>query len=263
MKLNCMKLKTVQEWATRILLILGCLPLALIAQERTPEVPALRVGVSPIYPPMVFKQGKELVGVEVDLAREFAESLGRKVSFVELPWEDQVEALNGRRIDIIMSSMSITLPRRQVVDFTHPYLKIAQMTLVRAEDQHRYLLGFPARPPGTIGVLKATTGEFLVQREFPKATRKVFKTEADAVQALKKKKIDLFISDSTLIWYLAGAHANDGVVTVPIALSEEQLGWGIRKGDEKFVTTANNFLQTASQNGTLKKVFRRWTAVPP
>lgn len=234
-----------------------------VAEERPSQLPVLRVGVSPVFPPMVFKQAGELAGVEVDLARALGKKLGRPVNFVELPWEEQIEAVNAGRIDIIMSSMSITMARKYVVDFSRPYLIVGQMTLVRREDYHNYLLGFPGRPPGTVGVLKATTGEFLVQRDFPKARRKVFTSEAPAVQALKKKKIDLFISDSTLIWYLAGKHAADGLAAVPIALSEEQLGWGIRKGDEKLLSATSEFIEQSSQDGTLKRILRRWTAVPP
>ena len=100
--------------------------------------------------------------------------------FVELPWEDQIEALNAGRIDIIISSMSITAARRYVIDFSQPYLIVGQMTLVRREDLHRYFLGFPMTLPGTVGVLKATTGEFLVQRDFPKARRKAFSSAAEA-----------------------------------------------------------------------------------
>ena len=256
-----MKLSTLRKLAVSVLTLAGCLAgPTILAQEQSP---VLRVGVSPVFPPMVFKQGKELAGVEVDLARKFGEHLGRQVTFVELPWEEQIETLNAGRIDIIMSSMSITMARRHVVDFSQPYLTVGQMTLVRAEDQHHYLLGFPTRPPGTMGVLKATTGEFLVQREFPKIRRKTYKSEAEAVQALKKKKIDLFVSDSTLIWYLAGTHATDSLVAVPIALSEEQVAWGIRKGDEKLLTAANDFIKNELQNGSLKRTFRRWTAVKP
>jgi len=246
-----------------IALFLGCLfsIVPMIAPVDAQESPALRVGVSPVFPPMVFKQGWELVGAEVDLARALSKEIGRPVTFVELPWEDQIEALNAKRIDIIMSSMSITAARRFVVDFTRPYLVVGQITLVRREDQGRYVLGFPMTPSGTVGVLKATTGEFLVQRDFPRATRKTFTSEASAVQALKKKKIDLFISDSTLIWYLAGTHAADGLAAVPIALSEEALAWGVGKGDEKLLEAANKFIQKASEDGTLNRIFRRWMAV--
>lgn len=260
-------MNTRTPWPTRIriTILLICLPflVPLLAQEGRPDSASLRVGVSPVFPPMVFKQGKELVGVEVDLARALGEKLGRKVVFVELPWEDQIEALNAGRIDIIMSSMSITTARRYVIDFSQPYLIVGQMTLVRREDQNRYVLGFPITPPGKVGVLKATTGEFLVQRDFPKARRKAFGSADEAVQALKRKKIDLFISDSTLIWRLAGLHAAEGLAAVPLVLSEEQLAWGVRKGDDKLLAAANEFIQKASQDGTLNRVFRRWAAVAP
>lgn len=260
-------MNTTTAWPFRILitLLLSLLPAIgpLLAQERPSEPTSLRVGVSPVFPPMVFKQGKEVAGVEVDLARAFGENLGRKVTFVELPWEDQVEALTAGRIDIVMSSMSVTTARRSVIDFSRPYLVVGQMTLVRREDQNRYALGFPITPPGTVGILKATTGEFLVQRDFPKARRKVFSSAAEAVQALKRKKVDLFISDSTLVWHLAGMHAADGLAAIPFVLSEEQLAWGIRKGDDKLLASANAFIQKAAQDGTLNRVFRRWTAVGP
>ena len=262
-----MKLNPVTTWLRwiGIAILLGCLGSgsAAIAQERPPESSVLRVGMSPVFPPMVFKQGKELAGVEVDLARALGEKLGRKVVMVELPWEDQIEALSAGRIDIIMSSLSITTARRYVMDFSQPYLVVGQMALVRREDYNLYLLGIPLQPPGPVGVLKATTGEFLVQREFPKATRKVFTSASKAVQALQKKKITFFISDSTLIWYLAGTHSAEGLAAVKAVLSEEQLAWGIRKGDDKLLAAANEFLQQATQDGTLKRILRRWTAVSP
>ena len=114
----------------------------------------------------------------------------------------------------------------------------------------------------TSRTMKATTGDFLVEREFPKAKRKTFKSEEDAVAALRKKKVDMFISDSTLIWYLAGTHANDGVVGIPIALSEEVLGWATRKSDDKILAAANSFIEKASENGKLNEVYRRWMAIP-
>jgi len=223
----------------------------------------LRVGVSPIFPPMVFKQGKELAGVEVDLARALGENLGRKIVFVEVPWKDQMDALNDRRIDIIMSSMSITLARRQVMDFSAPYMLTGQMALVRRDDKGQYMLGFPLNLPGKAGVLKATTGEFLLQRDFPKAQRKVFDSSEEAAKALLKKKIDLFITDSTVVWYLSGVHANDGLSVVPIALTEEQLGWAVRKGDDALLGPVNAFITKAGQDGTFTRVARRWMAVGP
>jgi len=210
---------------------------------------------------MVFKQGKALAGVEVDLARALASRLQREVEFVEVPWKDQIEKLNEGKTDIIMSSMSVTMARRYMVDFSRPYYVVGQMALVRRENKGQYMLGFPAKPEGAIGTLRATTGEFLVQRDFPKNKLKTYRSGDDAAEALVKKKIGLFISDSTLVWYLAGRHAADGLAVVPIALSREELAWAVRKGDDKLLSDVNDFLEDSTNDGTLLKAFKRWTAV--
>ena len=221
----------------------------------------LRVGVSPVFPPMIFKQGKELKGVEVELARQLGTRLGREIVFVELPWKDQIEALNDGRTDIIMSSMSVTPARRYVVNFSKPYFLTGQMALVRRENKNEYALGFPYKLNGNVGVLKATTGEFLVQRDFPKSPIKSFTDSDDAARALIKKKINLFITDSTLVWHLAGTYANEGLTAVPIPLSEETLAWAVRKHDDALLASVNEFVIKGNQDGTFLKVFRRWTAV--
>ncbi len=247
--------------AARLLALLGLAWGALVPNHTlAAEDKPLRVGISPVFPPMAFKQNKELAGVEVDLARGFGERLGRPVVFVPLPWEDQIAALNANQIDIIMSSMSITPARGHVVAFTRPYFVLGQMALIRRDDRGRYALGFPQPLPGVVGVIKATTGEFLVQREFAKTKRKVFAKPEDAVSALKKKKIDLFISDSTLVWYLAGIHSGEGLSNVPMLLSEEPLGWAVRRGDEALLKAANDFIDRSVRDGSLVKVFRRWGA---
>jgi ABC-type amino acid transport substrate-binding protein len=248
-----------------IFTVLSCVALtcgAVVAAEtNTVANPPLRVGVSPVFPPMIFKQGKELVGVEVDIARALGERLGRKVEFVEVAWKDQIEKLNEGKTDIIMSSMSVTMARRYMVNFSKPYAMVGQMALVRRENAHDYTLGFPNKPEGTVGVMRATTGEFLVQRDFPKAKFKSFDTGNAAAEALIKKKISLFVSDSTLVWYLAGLHAADGLTAVPRPLSEEPLAWAMRKQDEALLAEVNAFVDESAKDGTFRKALRRWTAV--
>jgi polar amino acid transport system substrate-binding protein len=84
--------------------------LATLAASSDPTV--LRVGVSPKSPPMIFKQGGQVVGVEADLAGALGQALGRRVVFVEEDWGNLIDALCEERIDIIMSGMSITQARR-------------------------------------------------------------------------------------------------------------------------------------------------------
>jgi ABC-type amino acid transport substrate-binding protein len=218
----------------------------------------LRVGVTANMPPVVFKEGKQIVGIEADFAKVLGEKLGRPIKFVEVKWEDQIPALTEGRTDIIMSSLSITRPRQLRVAFCTPYLTIGQMTLVRREDSGNYLLGFPTKPPGTIGVLKATTGDYLVQQEFLKNPRKEFQTAPQAAEALMKKRIDLFICDLPVIWWMASIHEADGLVVVPIPLSEEQLAWAVRRTDTELLSAVNNVLEQLRASGQATAIVKRW-----
>jgi polar amino acid transport system substrate-binding protein len=218
----------------------------------------LRVGVSASFPPMIYKEGGKLVGVEADFAKALGEELSRPVKLVEVKWEDQIPALVEGRTDIIMSSMSITRARQNRVAFTKPYLAAGQTVLVRREDANQYLLGFPSMPQGTIGVLKATTGDFLVQQEFSRSKRKEFKTPNEAAKALAKKKIDLFICDVPIVWWLAGMNEIEGLIPVKILLSEEQLAWAVRKSDSDLLESVNGALEKLQKDGRATAIVRRW-----
>lgn len=218
----------------------------------------LRVGITPVFPPMIFKEKGNVVGVEADFAKALGEALGRPVKFVELDWDDQIPALTEGRTDIIMSGMSMTRPRQFRVEFAKPYFTVGQMALVRRTDAGKYALGFPTWPQGVIGVKQSTTGDFLVQQEFPRAKRKYYDTGEKAAKALAKKQIDLFISDSPTVWWLEGLNEATGLVAVPILLSEEYLAWAVRKSDAALLEAANRTLEKLHQNGQGAQIIKRW-----
>jgi polar amino acid transport system substrate-binding protein len=238
----------------------GILMLSLVSAWGGPpgEPAPLRVGVTANFPPMIYKDGGKLVGVEVDFAKALGQELGRPVKLVEVDWEDQIPALADGRTDIIMSSMSITLARQLRVAFAKPYLVVGQTILARREDASRFAPGFPIVPKGSIGVLKATTGDFLVQQEFPHTKRKAYDTPEDAAKALAKKKIDLLICDSPTAWWLAGMNEIQGLVVVPIYLSREPLAWAVRKSDPELLVSVNGALDKFQADGRATAIIKRW-----
>jgi ABC-type amino acid transport substrate-binding protein len=146
-------------------LVLACLALAGCADVGgTDRADTLRIGVAPDYPPIVYREGDQLAGVEIELGRMAAAGLGRRPEFVELAWSELIPSLSRGEIDVIMSGMSITPDRANAVLFTEPYLRVGQLALIRSVDLAR--LG----PPGTIqrrssrvGYVHGTTGEDLVR----------------------------------------------------------------------------------------------------
>lgn len=248
---------TVAGLASLLLVPLSLLT-ALADSGSATDAPPLRVGVTATFPPMIYREARKLVGMEADFAKALGEELNRPVKLVEVKWEDQITALAEGRTDIIMSGMSITLARQLRVAFSKPYLAAGQTVLVRREDANQYLLGFPSRPQGSIGVLKATTGDFLVQQEFPRNKRRKFKTPMEAARALAKKKIDLFVCDVPIVWWLASVNEIEGLVPVKILLSEEQLAWAVRKSEPELLESVNRALEKLQKEGRATAIIKRW-----
>jgi polar amino acid transport system substrate-binding protein len=218
----------------------------------------LRVGLAPNSPPMVFKTEGRIVGVEAELADELGRQLGRKVVFVEQKWEELIDALCADKIDIIMSSMSITPARSYRIAFSDPYLRVGQMVLVRADEKYKYIANIAVQAKRGVGVKEGTTADFLVRQEFPSAERKYFKDGDQAAAALVRKKIDIFISDAPMIWYLAGQYESKGLTVTPLVLTQEQLGWGLNRANNKLLDDVNGFLKKAQESGELNRVLSRW-----
>ncbi len=223
----------------------------------------LRVGVTPTAAPLVYRQAGKLVGVEIDLARQLADFLGKTPRFVELPWEEQIPALIGGRTDIIMSGMSITKARQVRIAFTNPYFRTGQMALIRKSDDLKYRDGYYALLTQSLttrfGVVKETTGQYFVQRNFGRAKGvETFDNAAEAVTALIRGDVDVVIYDAPMILMLAAENQGRGIMPLPSLLTEEYLAWGVRKGDQKLLMAANEFLVRIQTDGRLDRILRLW-----
>ncbi|MBC2596372.1 amino acid ABC transporter substrate-binding protein [Ruficoccus amylovorans] len=251
-------------------LLLFTLALPLVGQDTdrpnlSPfRVAPLKVGVTPDSPPLVFKTGDKLEGVEIDLARLLGKQLKRPVQFVELEWEDMIPALQDKRIDIVMSGMTVTREREDLVAFSEPYLEYGQMAMVRSEDKVRYnsinnILSTRAQA----GVISDTTGANFVDNHFPRAKPVEFSTPEQATDALVRGQVDLFIYDSPVILWIASKRAGDEIVAVPQNLTVEHLGWAMRKDDTALQNKVNTALTTMQEDGSLNHAIALWLPQMP
>jgi polar amino acid transport system substrate-binding protein len=249
-----------------LFLLVPCASLA--SDKELAEDNVLRVGVSTTAPPLISKQGGKIVGLEAELAREFGKFIGKSISFVEVPWKDQITALLESRTDIIMSGMTITKARKYRIAFSEPYITTGQIALVRKEAKTQIPMpGFNGiyawAPIVTMGVVKGTTGEFFVNKSFNNAKKIVsFKTAKEGAAALKKKwiqgyEIDVLIYDAPMVYNLASENEGE-LVPLPTLLTEEDLAWGMRKDDVELLESANKFIGHMKKEGKLTPTIKRW-----
>ena len=223
-----------------------------------PEIAPIRVGVTPNYPPMIFKTDGRLSGAEVDMAQLLGEALRRPVQFIELEWGDQIPALLAGKTDIIMSGMSITDARKVRINFAESYMRAGLATALRAEDASYYDSKKKIQEAVvTIGAMVNTTGDVFVQKNFPDAVRISFRTMNEAVYALKNRRIDFFIHDAPAIAWLVSENEAD-LKGFWQLWNVEYLGWGLRREDEYLLAFVNSTLTKWKNDGTLDKVLNQW-----
>jgi len=218
----------------------------------------LYVGVTPDYAPIVFKQNNQITGLEVDFARELGLALKRPVEFVPVKWNDQIEALLTDQVDIIMSGMTITNPRKIRIAFSDPYLKEGLTCLIRRNDLQRY-----TKPEAIIneninfGVQQGSTADVFVNQRCKNAISITYIDPRDAQFNLVNRKIDVFIHDSPAVLWLASESEAD-LAVVPPPMTEEYLAWGLRKDDSELLQTVNENLKRWKQDGTYQRILKRW-----
>jgi len=251
-------IKRIVSLALVVLAFTGCATTTDSPRTQAVKSNALRVGVSLDYPPMIFKLDGRVAGAEADLALRLGDALGNPVEFVELGRDQLIASLMERKIDIIMSGMTITEARKVRINFTDPYLESGLVALMRAEDAWEYdslpkILDTVAR----VGVVRNTTGEAYVRSNLSSAAAVIpLEKASDAAPALKNRRIDLFVNDAPSIAWLVSE--NETLKGFWEPLNKDYLGWGICRDDPQLLTQVNYILRNWKKNGTLKEVLLRW-----
>jgi ABC-type amino acid transport substrate-binding protein len=218
----------------------------------------LRVGITPDFPPLIFMRDGEVAGIEADLMRRLGRELGRPVTVVSMPWNEQVDALLAGRIDIIMSGMSVTTARQVRIDFSTPWMASGVGVLMRKADQQRFTsVESVLAHNGTVGVLADTTAHFFARRNMPRARIIRIASPADAAIQLRRRTVDLFLDDVPSIAWQASSNEGELAVLMDI-LEREEIAWGIRRGNSALRDEVNAVLARWKADGTTDRVIDAW-----
>lgn len=94
----------------------------------------LVVGITD-FAPMDYKDDNgNWIGFDADMAAAFAESLGVKVEFVEITWDNKLMELKGKTIDCVWNGMTLTEDVVSAMECTKPYCNNQQIVIVKKEN---------------------------------------------------------------------------------------------------------------------------------
>lgn len=154
-------------------------------------------------PPFFFEEKGEMKGLDIDLAKSIAESLGVRAVFNReaKSFNDAVQLVASGKADMASAKISRTLARAQTVLFTDPYIVLPHALLVNrlrfAEISHgKSVAEVLQNYSGTIGVLAQSSFADFAKVNFPKARIVEFNRWDDAVDAVAAGKITAAYRDA-------------------------------------------------------------------
>ncbi len=247
-------------------LSLALLALALICLACTsaggPRGRVLRVGVAPNYPPVVYEQDGEIVGIEADLAHGIGARLGRRIVFERFEETELLDALERGDVDVVMSGLSITPERSERVGFVVPYMHAGQLALIRSSDLGRFGRIQTIRRSGArVGYVYGTTGERFVATELARATSFGFDDVESGLRSLRAGRIDFFVHDAPTIWRVAGDPQQRDLHGLYQLLTEEELAWAVRRDDAELKALLDATLEQWKREGGVEPIIDRWIPV--
>ena len=94
---------------------------AAFAQTAVPAV--VRVAVTPASPPNLFEQDGKTVGMDLEIFEGYCKARGCRLQLASYDWQGMLDAVVQGKADVAFSGISITDKRKEVMDFSRPYLE--------------------------------------------------------------------------------------------------------------------------------------------
>ena len=238
--------------------------------DRVAETGELRVGFVPDAAPLSFLDEEgNAAGYSIELCRRIASAtrdhLGLekiKIEFVPLVTiDDRISAIENGDIDIECGSTTVTLSRRERVDFTLMTFITGSAVLSRKSSA----IGFGEELDGTrSAVLRGTTTEDVIRRvievnEFD-IDLKLVDSHDDGMKLLNDRDVDGYASDRAMLigQVFRNANASNQYAMTRSALSFEPYALMVRRGDTEFRLVADKALASLFRGPRIRRLYQDW-----
>jgi polar amino acid transport system substrate-binding protein len=217
------------------------------------------LGLDDSFPPMGYRnENNEIVGYDVDLAKEVTKRLGVELVLQPIDWNAKEQELNTGEIDCIWNGFTITEERKQNVLYTPPYLKNAQVIVVKGNSPVQTLKDLAGKKAGTQA--GSSSVEAIDDAPGFKASLKEIVEYKDFLTALMD--LDVGGTDAVVIDLVV---ANDNINRsgknfriLGETLGEEEFGIGFRRNDKALADKVWATLLEMAADGTVAQIATKW-----
>ncbi len=225
--------------------------------EKKVEKNTFIVGLDDSFPPMGFRDSNnQIIGFDVDLAREVAKRLNLELVLQPIDWNSKELELENNNIDCIWNGLSYSPARAEAMQLSKPYLANRMIIIVKANSD---IVNKNNLEGKNVAVQSGSTA--LQALENDPISSKVKKVEYEnnvlALSDLKIGRADAVIMDEIVARYQISQEKNEYRL-LDDALSQEVYVIGFKKGNIALKDKVENALQQMSQDGSSSNISTKW-----
>lgn len=233
-----------------ILFILAVLCISVLSATANDQI---RVAINPDAKPFKYldEDGK-FAGIDAEVMNAIAESEGLDVEYVEMSFEDILDAVANCEVDAAISAITVTPERSSLVTFSEPYVMGMQSVFVRLKNDGLADISDPAIK--VIGAKAGTTAERNARAiaEMFNNEVKVYADYESLFQALESDEIDAAIADELLVKQTVDSIGD--IMSLGQAISAETYAIAVCPSNTDLVTKINKGLNTYRRSGKLDEI---------
>lgn len=235
--------------------------LAMTAMVSAASAADLTVGANIGNVPWEFQDASgETVGFEVDLVNEVAKRLGKTVAFENIPFNGLFPAVQSGRVNMAVSSITITEKRLESVSFAQPYYDSDQSLTVLAASG---ITGTADLKGKTVGVDTASTGDIYATENTEKlglGSISRYEGLAPAMLDLQAGRIDGYISDIPALLYYTKDKPEFKVVERIVTGENYSIMFNL---NDPLAAEVNEVLTTLKGEGFIAGLHEKWFGAVP
>ncbi len=227
--------------------------------ERVKAGGRLVVAINTPYEPLeYFDGGGNMVGLDVDIAREIASELGVSLEIRNYgKWEELLDDVKNGHVDLGISGISITPERSEEMLFSIPYLNNGMVLLARGDnEQIQSVHDLKGR---RIGGIKESTWEKEALKYTDPSLVVAYDDPKQMLVDLKNNEIDAIIYDYVLSGKKEGLLKNEeSIAIVGEPFTEDFFGVATSKNNKALMDEVNKILAKLKRTGRLKEIIDKW-----
>ena len=198
------------------------------------------------FAPYEYYENGEVVGVDIDIAKEIAKKLNKKLVVKDVAFDFLINEVKSGKADFAAAGMSITEERKKEVDFTYEYTSSKQVVVVRIDSN---IKTFDDIKDKKIAVQLGTVADSYARENYKNAEVISHKKYLAAAEDVKSKKADCLIMDSLPAMELV--KQNKELKILDGVLFEDKYGMIVKKGNTELLNDINSVLNDLMTQGKI------------